>query len=42
MLEYFCFQIDYCEDFVEEDTKKLSEQISYFEFYLDIENAIDY
>ncbi|BDU25154.1 hypothetical protein [Flavobacterium sp. GSB-24] len=42
MVEYFGPEIDNCEDYVEEDMKLVSEQISYFEFYFSTEQSIDY
>lgn len=42
MVEYFGPEIDNCEDYVEEDMKLVSGQISYFEFYFSTEQSIDY
>jgi len=42
MVEYFGFEIDHCEDYLEEDMAQVNEQNCYFEFYFDTEFPIDY
>ncbi|URM37158.1 hypothetical protein [Flavobacterium anhuiense] len=42
MVEYFGPEIDNPECFVDEDMKAVSETISYFEFFFDTEESIDY
>lgn len=41
-IEYFGQEIDNQEDFVEPDMKLASEEISYFEFFFDTEEPIEY
>lgn len=41
-IEYFGPEIDNQEDFVEPDMKLASEEISYFEFFFDTEDPIEY
>jgi len=41
-IEYFGPEIDNQEDFIEPDMKLASEEISYFEFFFDTEEPIEY
>ncbi|EJG02270.1 hypothetical protein [Flavobacterium sp. F52] len=41
-IDYFGVEIDNPECYVEEDMKALSETITYFEFFFDTEESIDY
>lgn len=41
-IEYFGVEIDNQEDFIEPDMKVASEEISYFEFFFDTDEPIEY
>jgi len=41
-VEYFGIEIDNQADYIDEDMKAASEEITYIEFYFDTEESIDY